>query len=55
MTFRGDKFFITDGKLYYLRYYSGKDQLLHVIEIPEETASYFIDLVKSLDSPYHVE
>lgn len=55
VTFQGDKFSIIDGKLYYIRYYSGKEELLHVIEVPEETASYFIDLVHSLDSPYHLE
>lgn len=54
-TFRGDRFSIIDGKLYYIRNYNGKEKLLHVIEIPEETASYFIDLVDSLNSPYHFE
>lgn len=54
-TFRGDKFSIIDGTLYYIRKYNGKEELLYVIEVPEETANYFIELVKSLDSPYHIE
>lgn len=52
VTFKGDKFFIIDGKMYFFRYYDGQDKMLHVIEVPEETAEYFIDLVYSLDSPY---
>ena len=43
---------IVDGKLYYIRNYNAKEKMLHVIEMPEETADYFIDLVNSLDSPY---
>ncbi|HIS77878.1 MAG TPA: hypothetical protein IAD03_00765, partial [Candidatus Caccousia stercoris] len=52
VTFKGDKFFIIDGKMYFFRYYDGKEEMLHVIEVQEETAKYFIDLVYSLDSPY---
>lgn len=54
-TFQGDQFSIIDGTLYYIHKYNGKEELLYVIEVPEETASYFIELVKSLDSPYHIE
>lgn len=52
VTFKGDEYTIVDGKLYYIRNYNAKEKMLHVIEMPEETADYFIDLVNSLDSPY---
>lgn len=52
VTYKGDKFSLINGKLYFLRYYDGKDKLLHVIEVPEEIAGYFIHLLDGLDSDY---
>ncbi len=51
-TMAGNRLCINNGKLYYIRYQDGKTDLLHVIEIREDTARYFIDLINSLGSPY---
>ncbi|NCE63483.1 hypothetical protein D1159_02525 [Pseudoflavonifractor sp. 524-17] len=46
--FRGDRFFILDGALYLARYHNQSEHTLSAVEIPAETAAYFIALVEDL-------
>lgn len=48
VSFRGDRFFILDGALYLGRYHNQSEHTLSAVEIPAETAAYFIALVEDL-------
>ncbi|MCI8650554.1 MAG: hypothetical protein HFG20_10625 [Anaerotruncus sp.] len=46
VSFRGNKFFLCEDKLYLARTQNGTTNIITAVEIPQETASYFIELVK---------
>ena len=45
---RGSRFFIWDGTLYLARYHNSKEHRLSAVEIPAETAKYFLETIEAV-------
>ena len=45
---RGSKLFIWDGTLYLARYHNSKEHRLSAVEIPAETAKYFLEIIETV-------
>lgn len=47
---KASNFFILDGTMYLARYHNGTKEIVSAVELPEETAAYFIDLVEGFQA-----
>lgn len=47
-SYKAHYFFLMDGKLYLARYHNSSEEVVAAVEVPEETADYFIEIIEEL-------